>query len=193
VVPAAGAAAAAAAADVPAAAAAPAAAAVPDDWEAEDVTAAVKHNSCKGPADRWQRLSGKAAKVIQFALNGGGDEGNARRRARKKEARARKRITRACRQMLKEAKQLLVMLARVKDCGLIGALGNTAALVGLKLRGQEDWARAIADTGAAASLLPLKTMQMVHFSQRPALRQSTTRLKGVNGGGLQVHDRQDRC
>ena len=40
--------------------------------------------------------------------------------------------------MLKEAKQLLRMLARVKECGLIGALGNTAALVGLKLRGQED-------------------------------------------------------
>ena len=29
-------------------------------------------------------------------------------------------------------------------------------------------------------------MQMVHFSQQPALRQSTIRLKGVNGGGLQV-------
>ena len=101
VVPAAGAAAA-ATADVPAAAAAPPPAAAPDDWEAEEVTAAVKHNSCKGPADRWLRLSGKAAKVIQFALNGGGDEGNARRRARKKEARARKRITRACRQMLKD-------------------------------------------------------------------------------------------
>ena len=145
----------------------------------------MKHSSCKGPADRWQRLSGKTAKVIQFAPNGGGDEGNVRRRARKKEARARKRITRACKQMLKEAKQLLVMLARVKDCGRIGALSNTAAaLVGLKLRGQEDWARAVADTGAAASLVPLKTMQMVHFSQRPALRQSTTRLKGVNGGGL---------
>ena len=100
----------------------------------------MKHCGCKGPTDRWQRPSGKTAKVIQFAPNGGGDEGNARRRARKKEARARKQITRACKQMLKEAKRLLVMLARVKVYGLIGALGNTAELVGLTLRGQEDWA-----------------------------------------------------
>ena len=57
-----------------AAAAAVPAAAVPDDWEAEEIAAAVKDSRCKGPADRWQRLSGKTAKVIQFALNGGGDK-----------------------------------------------------------------------------------------------------------------------
>ena len=114
-VPATSASAAATATAVPTAAVPPPPPPVPDDWEAEEIAAAVKHSGCKGSADRWQRLSGKTAKVIQFALNGGGDEGNAKRRARKKEARARKRITRACKQMLKEAKQLLVMLVRVKD------------------------------------------------------------------------------